>query len=91
MGQGTGIEAETDRIYRDVTQDVAVFDMTTLRLYKIRRTETFSDATLWNPYGGEGADPGWKSFVCVEPAVIDKPAVVAPGEEWVGAQLLNVE
>eukprot|EP00188_Purpureofilum_apyrenoidigerum_P003493 Plantae.Rhodophyta-Purpureofilum_apyrenoidigerum.ctg3684.p1 GENE.Plantae.Rhodophyta-Purpureofilum_apyrenoidigerum.ctg3684~~Plantae.Rhodophyta-Purpureofilum_apyrenoidigerum.ctg3684.p1 ORF type:complete len:367 (-),score=70.12 Plantae.Rhodophyta-Purpureofilum_apyrenoidigerum.ctg3684:1587-2666(-) len=91
LGQGVSITEETDRIYTDVTQDIAVFDMTSLRLMKIRKTETLCDSTLWNPYGAKGADPGYKEFVCVEPAVISKPAVVAPGEEWVGAQLLNVD
>lgn len=90
-GAGLLVEEETDRIYKDTPEEVAMFDFASLKVIKIKKTPSLSDATLWNPFGAEGADPGWKNFLCIEPACITKPAVVQPGETWVGAQLLGVE
>lgn len=90
-GAGILLQQETDRIYLDVPEELAIFDFASLKVLKIKKTPTLANATLWNPYGAEGADPGWKNFVCIEPACITNPASVQPGETWVGAQLLGVE
>mmetsp|Transcript_18433 Transcript_18433/g.73973 ORF Transcript_18433/g.73973 Transcript_18433/m.73973 type:complete len:116 (-) Transcript_18433:1952-2299(-) len=91
MGTGVAITEETDRIYTDRENEVVVFDSAKLHIVTIKKTPTMSDTTLWNPFGSDGCDPGWKNFVCVEPAVVSTPAVVAPGETWTGAQLLALE
>lgn len=91
MGQGTAITEETDRIYEKINEELAVFDIGSLGLVQIEANEGLPEATLWNPYGGQGADGGWRKFVCVEPAIITRPARVAPGETWVGAQRLGVQ
>ncbi len=88
---GMFITEETDRIYLDAPEELAIFDFNLLRVIKIKKTSTLPNATLWNPYGAEGCDPGWRNFVCVEPAAISPAASIAPGETWVGAQLLGVE
>lgn len=90
-GAGVVLSEETDRIYLNAPEELAMFDFASLKVLKIKKTPTLSDATLWNPFGAEGADPGWANFVCIEPACISKPASVAPGETWIGAQLLGVE
>lgn len=90
-GAGILLTGETDRIYLDAPEELAVFDFASLKVLKIKKTSTLPEATLWNPYGAEGADPGWKQFLCIEPACIQSPAVLQPGESWVGAQLLGVE
>lgn len=90
-GVGVIVTEEIDRIYVKAPEELAVFDFSNLKVVKVKKTPTLPDATLWNPYGAEGADPGWKKFVCVEPACITNPAVVQPGESWVGAQLLGIE
>lgn len=90
-GAGFQISQEIDRIYTNAPEEFAVFDFELLKVLKIKKTPTLSDATLWNPYGAEGADPGWNNFVCIEPACIANPPTVEPGETWVGAQLLGVE
>lgn len=90
-GSGMLIEQETDRIYKNAPDELAMFDFGNMKVLKIKTTPTFGDTTLWNPYGAEGADGGWDNFICIEPACITNPAVVAPGETWVGAQLLGVE
>lgn len=90
-GAGILITEEMDRIYPDTPEELATFDFGTMKVLKIKKTATLSDTTLWNPYGAEGADPGWDNFLCIEPARITNPATVQPGETWVGAQLLGVE
>lgn len=90
-GAGFLISQETDRIYLNVPEELAMFDFASLKVLKIKKTPTLGEATLWNPFGSEGADPGWENFVCIEPACITNPAKLQPGETWVGAQLLGVE
>ncbi|PXF48190.1 putative glucose-6-phosphate 1-epimerase [Gracilariopsis chorda] len=90
-GAGVMLTEETDRIYMNAPEELAAFDFATLKVLKIKKTPTLQDATLWNPFGAEGADPGWKNFICIEPACVTKPATLQPGETWVGAQLLGVE
>lgn len=90
QGAGLLLTEETDRIYLDAPEELALFDFASLKIIKIKKTPTLGNATLWNPYGSEGCDPGWENFVCIEPACITEPAVLQPGESWVGAQLLGV-
>lgn len=88
---GVSVTEETDRIYLDAPEELAMFDFASLRVLKIKKTPTLPNATMWNPFGSAGCDPGWKDFVCIEPAVINPAATIPPGETWVGAQLLGVE
>lgn len=90
-GAGLLLTEETDRIYLNAPDELAIFDFSGLKVVKIKKTPTLPNATVWNPFGSEGADPGWEKFICIEPAVVTPAAVVAPGETWVGAQLLGVE
>lgn len=90
-GAGLLLTEETDRIYLDAPDELAAFDFGTLTVFKLKKTPTLSDATLWNPFGSEGCDPGWEKFVCIEPACISKPATLQPGESWCGSQLLGIE
>lgn len=88
---GLEVTSAIDRMYFDTPNELAMFEFSQLRVVKIKKTPTLPDATLWNPYGGEGADPGWNNFMCIEPAAIQKPVVLPAGEEWVGSQLLGIE
>lgn len=90
-GSGYVISEETDQIYLNTPDELAMFDFGQMKVLKIKKTDSLPDATLWNPYGAEGADPGWDKFVCIEPACITKPASVAPGGTWMGSQMLGVE
>lgn len=90
-GAGLMVEKETDRIYLNAPDELAMFDFASLKVTKLKKTPTLPEATLWNPYGAEGADPGWNGFICIEPACISTPAKLEPGETWVGSQLLGVE
>lgn len=90
-GSGLMLAGETDRIYLDAPDELAAFDFGTLSVFKLKKTGTLPDCTLWNPFGEGGCDPGWKNFVCIEPASIVKPTKLQPGERWVGSQLLGLE
>lgn len=90
-GAGVIVEKETDRIYLNTPEELALFDFTSLKVFKLKKTDTLPDATLWNPYGAGNCDPGWREFVCIEPACIAKPVKLNPGEKWCGSQLLGVE
>lgn len=88
---GILLSEETDRVYLSAPEELAMFDFATLRVLKIKKTPTLPNATVWNPYGSDGCDPGWRDFICIEPAVVTPGASVQPGETWMGAQLLGVE
>mmetsp|Transcript_13678 Transcript_13678/g.23260 ORF Transcript_13678/g.23260 Transcript_13678/m.23260 type:complete len:333 (+) Transcript_13678:124-1122(+) len=91
MGAGLEVHEETDKIFYNAPEELAIVDMSSLKLVKMKKTASLSDATLWNPYGSKGADPGWKNFVCLEPAAVGTPVVLEPGKEWIGGQLLGIE
>jgi glucose-6-phosphate 1-epimerase len=90
-GDVTQVVGPIDRIYADVTREL------TLRELGRRLTIAhagFPDAVVWNP-GAEGAaqlndmpDDDWRHMLCVEAARIIEPALLPPGEEWVGMQTL---
>jgi len=91
-GVGLQVTKATDKLYMNTNlPEVALFDFTSFRLIQIRKTANLPDCVLWNPYGSEGCDPGWKNFVCVEPAAVSTPATVAPGASQTFAQLLSAE
>lgn len=90
-GAGLMLDKETDRIYLNTPSELAAFDFGTLSVFKLKKTDTLPDCTLWNPFGADGCDPGWKTFMCIEPAAIAKPTMLPPGEVWIGSQLLGIE
>ena len=90
-GDVTQVVGALDRIYHDVTR--------ALTLRELGRRVTiaasgFTDAVVWNP-GAEAAAQlsdmpadDWQRMLCVEAARVIEPALVQPGEEWVGMQTL---
>jgi glucose-6-phosphate 1-epimerase len=57
----------------------------------------FNQWMVWNP-GIAGAkemkdlpDADWQHFVCVEPVIVQRPCLVAPGETFEGALVLELE
>ena len=84
---------EVDRIYRDAAAQVVVREPE-------RRTTVlargFPDVVLWNPGPekcaemGDMEPTGYRHMVCVEAAVVSRPAEVPAGGSWSGTQELQV-
>ncbi len=82
---------EVDRIYLDAPEQLVIHEKkSTLWVEK----PGFPDAVVWNPWAERGAalpdlEPeGYLHMFCIEPAVIARPVVLAPGESWTGVQRL---
>lgn len=60
------------------------------------RKQGFKDVTIWNPAEEAGSkigdmEPkGWDCFVCVEPGYVRGFKQLAPGETWIGQQVLSL-
>ena len=86
------IRGEINRIYLDATGPVQVVEPR--RSMRVTMSG-YRDVVLWNPGPGSEANlgdmesGGAARMVCVEAAAVAAPIVVAPGEEWTGAQLLT--
>lgn len=83
------ITGALDRLYYDAPDVLALREaVRTLRIEK----RGFPDAVVWNPGAAitaskrdfEAGDEG--GMLCVEAAVVGRPVVLAPGEQWTGAQ-----
>ena len=85
------IDAETDRIYYGVGGPLVLVE--DRRRLRIEATH-FPEVVLWNPWQEKAAAmadlaPGdFRRFLCVEAALIGKPARLAAGEHWWGRQTL---
>lgn len=84
---------ETDRVYLGSPARIRLRDE-----HRCLRIESsgFANVVVWNPGPGSDAQydfaPGeWTQFVCVEPATVFDPVVVAPGASWVGEHRICVE
>jgi len=59
------------------------------------RATNFGDVVVWNPREvagsklGDMEEGGWDRFVCVEPGIASYWNTVAPGEKWIGQQVLT--
>lgn len=84
---------EVDRVYHAVQRPLTVNDGA--RSLSIAACG-FPDVVVWNPWqtlcsGLPDMRPeGYRNMVCVEAAVAQAPAVVAPGRQWTGSQTLGL-
>ena len=85
------IEAETDRVYHDVSRPLL------LREYDRSlgiNADGFPDVVVWNPWVERSAamadlpDDGFRRMLCVEAAAAREPVQLAAGESWWGRQTL---
>jgi len=94
QGDALTFESEIDRIYVS-SSDVALFDHGNKRTFQIRK-QGLPDVAVWNPWDKKAklmtdlGDEEYKSMLCVDGAVIEKPISIKPGEEWVGQLDLSV-
>ena len=86
-------DGETDRVYLGAPLRLRLRDGK--RCLRIEN-HGFANVVTWNP--GPGTDekydfaPGeWSQFVCVEPATVFNPIVLAPGATWRGEHIIAVE
>ncbi len=85
------IEAETDRVYRNVDQPQVLRAGNLSLGIQIR---DFPDVVVWNPWVEKCASladmpaDAWRHMLCVEAAVADSRIVLPAGEEWYGRQAL---
>lgn len=84
---------EIDRIYFDAQEPLT---FATAAGRTTIEQEGFCDVVVWNPGPTKAAaladlpDDDWLKFLCVEAAVIGRPVVLEPGEQWTGRQGFSV-
>lgn len=84
---------EVDRVYHAVQGPLTLGDGAhTLSI----AASGFPDVVVWNPWQilcrglPDMLPTGYRQMVCVEAAVAQVPAIVAPGQEWTGSQTLRL-
>ncbi|KAH7291431.1 hypothetical protein KP509_29G016800 [Ceratopteris richardii] len=94
QGDALTFESEVDRIYLNAPTKIAIIDHELKRTFVLKK-DGFSDAVVWNPWERKAkamvdlADDEYKHMLCVEPAVIEKPITLKPGEEWKGRHKIS--
>ncbi|WP_054018092.1 D-hexose-6-phosphate mutarotase [Piscinibacter sakaiensis] len=85
---------ETDRVYFDAARPLLLDDaQARLRLSQ----QGFRDVVVWNPGEAKGEalpdmGPGeWRHMLCIEAAQIGQPVALAPGESWIGRQVIELD
>jgi len=85
------IEAETDRVYRQIRRPQLV---QAGNLSTGIQSQGFPDVVIWNPWVEQCAAhkdmpaDGWRHMLCIEAAAADTAVTVPAGEEWYGRQTL---
>jgi len=87
------IDRELDRFFFGVTGPVEVRgEGCSIRV----RQDSFADVVVWNPWIelarrlADLPDEGYRYFVCIESAALERPVCLVPGEEWLASQHLSV-
>ncbi|PAN39938.1 hypothetical protein PAHAL_7G280000 [Panicum hallii] len=94
QGDAIVFEAEVDKIYLDAPPKIAIIDHEKKRTYVLRK-DGLPDTVVWNPWDKKSkntqdlGDEEYKRMLCVEPAAVEKPITLKPGEEWKGRMELS--
>ncbi|GAC1630796.1 MAG: D-hexose-6-phosphate mutarotase [Nevskia sp.] len=86
-------DGEVDRIYFDAPSSLTLRGAGQVLL---SQSTGFADVVIWNPGAARAAGfadlaPGeWRRFVCIEPATIGRPVMLASGDRWEGSQTLTL-
>ncbi|KAI3416686.1 Glucose-6-phosphate 1-epimerase [Psidium guajava] len=94
QGDALTFESEVDKVYLSTPTKIAILDHEKKRTFVIRK-DGLPDAVVWNPWDKKAkamadfGDDEYKHMLCVEPASIEKPITLKPGEEWRGRQELS--
>ncbi|EFJ24374.1 hypothetical protein SELMODRAFT_267799 [Selaginella moellendorffii] len=94
QGDSITFDGEVDKVYLGAPTKIAIVDHEKKRTIVVKK-EGFPDAVVWNPWDkrakamSDFGDDEYLHMVCVEPAVIETPITLKPGEEWRGRQELS--
>ncbi|GAB4861642.1 hypothetical protein Ancab_036894 [Ancistrocladus abbreviatus] len=95
QGDALTFESEVDRAYLSSPNAIAVIDHGKKRTFVIRK-EGLPDVVVWNPWDKKSksmldfGDEEYKEMLCVDGAVVERPVMLRPGEEWTGRLELSV-
>ncbi|WRT63744.1 uncharacterized protein IL334_000667 [Kwoniella shivajii] len=88
------IDKPIDRVYQKVPSQEIHVDDGAGSGFKVR-FRGFEDCTIWNPTEEVGKniadmeDKGWERYVCIEPGYVREFKTLAPGEEFIGQQIIT--
>ncbi|XP_071690957.1 putative glucose-6-phosphate 1-epimerase isoform X2 [Rutidosis leptorrhynchoides] len=89
-------DGQVDRIYTSTSGNIAIIDHEKKRTIVIRNYG-LPDAGLWTPWDDASkaavsgfGDKDYKTMLCVDSGVLEKPVVLKPSEEWKGYQELSI-
>jgi glucose-6-phosphate 1-epimerase len=88
------VNAELDRVYGGVNRTLLLREAK--RALRIEQEE-FADVVVWNPWGDSCAalsdmpDDDYHQMLCIEAAQVNTPVRLAPGQDWVGRQILSLD
>ncbi|SPQ96630.1 glucose-6-phosphate 1-epimerase [Plasmodiophora brassicae] len=87
------VKGEIDRLYINTPKQICINDKD--GVIQITKDESLPDAVIWNPAPEKSKamkdfdDSEWKQMICVEPAAVHKPVVLAPGAKWSTTMLIR--
>ncbi|KAF0900144.1 hypothetical protein E2562_027460 [Oryza meyeriana var. granulata] len=94
QGDAIVFESEIDKVYLAAPSKIAIIDHEKKRTFVLTK-EGLPDAVVWNPWDKKAkamqdfGDGEYKHMLCVEPAAVEKPITLKPGEEWKGRLALS--
>ncbi|GJN09676.1 hypothetical protein PR202_ga27702 [Eleusine coracana subsp. coracana] len=89
QGDAIVFESEIDKVYLSAPSKIAIIDHEKKRTFVLTK-EGLPDAVVWNPWDKKAkamqdfGDVEYKHMLCVEPAAVERPITLKPGEEWKG-------
>eukprot|EP00250_Pteridium_aquilinum_P009685 c18859_g1_i1 orf=638-1630(+) len=91
QGDALTFEGEVDRVYLNTPTKIAIIDHEKKTTFVLKK-DGLLDAVVWNPWERKAkamadfGDDEYKHMLCLQPAAVEKPITLKPGEEWKGRQ-----
>ncbi|XP_078154764.1 putative glucose-6-phosphate 1-epimerase [Carex rostrata] len=88
-GDALIFEKEVDKAYLETPGKIAIIDHAKRRTYVVFK-EGLPDCVLWNPWDKQAkklpdfGDKEFRNMLCLQPAIIERPLKLKPGQEWTG-------
>uniref|UniRef100_A0A0E0LSR8 glucose-6-phosphate 1-epimerase n=1 Tax=Oryza punctata TaxID=4537 RepID=A0A0E0LSR8_ORYPU len=102
QGDAIVFESEIDKVYLAAPSKIAIIDHEKKRTFVLTKEglpdaviASVSPVVVWNPWDKKAkamqdfGDGEYKHMLCVEPAAVEKPITLKPGEEWKGRLALS--